>query len=338
MKTIIRTIILAFAVSALSCGLSTAQAPKVTSQWEPDFNKEIGKNAVYQRFLGEDQNSFYVLIKKRSGSRFNRTSSYAISKWKKNFQPEKTVDLKGNLDIRRVYFIQGETFILALERDGKNSSVGFYKFNKGKMTLESVANYFADINLNNFDGLHFSPDSSKILLQTSPARKLNEKEKYDLFVFDKDFNKLWQKEVVTPFQHTDFEGNNNRTNFAIDNNGNIFLAGRIYKDALTKKSKEKESTYEYAILKITQKSENQQLALNEKGLFYNKCILGVNKNNQLFAAGFFSDLSDLQKTGAYYLIVNSEFNAVNQITLKDIPLINLTSTLSEDSLLLNTFC
>ena len=324
MKTKVRAFIFTFVIGVLGYGLTTAQTPKVTSQWESSFNKAIGKNAVYQHFLGEEQNSFYVMIKKKSGSRFNRTSNYSISKWKNNFQHEKTVALQGELDIRNVYFIKNETYVLALEGKAKNRSVGFFKFNKSKMTLESVSSYFSDINLNHFDQLYFSPDSSKILLRTSPQINLNEKEKYLLAVYDSDFNKLWQKEVITPFQRAEFVGNNNRQEFAIDNSGNVFLSGRIYKEALTKKSKEKEIAYDYAILKVTQEGENKQLILKERGLFYNKCFLGIGKNDQLFAIGFFSDKSDLEKTGAYYLTVNNEFTEVNGVTLKDFPLKYLT--------------
>ena len=67
--------------------------------------------------------------------------------------------------------------------------------------------------------------------------------KFAFRVFDENFKKLWEKEVTLPFKDRLFE----TTNYRIDNDGNVYLSGKLYHGSVRDRRGGKPN-YQYIIL------------------------------------------------------------------------------------------
>ena len=144
MKTI-STFIFTMAFVMLNCGLATAQTPKIKHQWQKEFDKNLQGKSIFDNYLGEDEDSYYLLLRKIRGSVIR--IEYIIAKYdKKTLLPKelKTIDPTKAL-VNDVYHIAGEVYARIWENPPtKRSQVydfyrklqyGFYKFNKSKMRV-----------------------------------------------------------------------------------------------------------------------------------------------------------------------------------------------------------
>lgn len=316
-----------FILFAVFANVAMAQTPKFNILWEKELNKEVqGENSNLSPYLGEDENAYYFL-----SSKFNKvmyTEKYGIVKYdKKTLQPVSVKPLDGmkNVLLRESFWIGDEKYLRFWENPRKSSSTyGIYRLNMQNMTLESVTKqFFSGLNFKNWSYTYASPDKSKVMIVfLKDEQKHNTKQKFQLIVFDNHFNKLWEKEMETPFLHNNVS--NSEVDFTLDNSGNVYLYGKLYNENLKNISIGNNTSqyieYTFNIIKLSEDGSKQQdFKLDINGHLYNKCNLQIDKQNNLLVFGLYSD-KNMKTTGACYFLLDKDFKTVKNLSFQEIPL------------------
>ncbi|MGB0933167.1 MAG: hypothetical protein ACPGU5_02730 [Lishizhenia sp.] len=161
-----------------------------------------------------------------------------------------------------------------------------------------------------------SIDSSTILIVTTYPIKNKENARFAFKVVDKDYNMLWQNDIVF-----DEEGRNfTAENFLVDKNGNIHIVAtvRISKD----EKKEKGAKSRYVTNIYSYFHEENELKQYEIG-FKNEIILNanveVNKENELICTGFYGDnrFFDAGMKGLFFLRIDANTKQVVASSLSE---------------------
>lgn len=303
MKTIPR-LIFTIAFTILACGLSTAQTTKIKSQWQTEKDKNFSKSSFFEHFLGQDEDNYYILLQKTRNTTYSNRE-YEIAKYDKktlSLKEQKKIDMDVAL-VEKVRNIAGETYAYIWENPPtsrlnymsryNNKKHGFYKFNTEKMEFELLPGRIDFLPYDWPCEYFLSPDSSKILFVYN---KMSKKENlHRLVLVDNKMNKIWEKEINLPFNYfilNDGFGDSFLTNttIALDNAGAVYFADRIYSS---------NTDYNYHILKYEGGKFSQDFKLTMNGLKYNNCQVNLDKNDNLFAIGFYSE--NEKKIGGYYL-------------------------------------
>ncbi|MBK8847042.1 MAG: hypothetical protein IPO27_11025 [Bacteroidetes bacterium] len=158
-----------------------------------------------------------------------------------------------------------------------------------------------------------SSDKTKFLVIGEKPQQDNEDENFFMKVMDADLNTLWDKEVkwkynVDLFVHEDWK---------IDNDGNTYLLGKLYKD----ENKKGEQNFSYRIIsfrdKGAQKSDFEIKIKN--GQFVKSVSFATGKNNEIVVGGFYAKPEQSRRSidGCYYMRMNTVNEEVLVSTIKE---------------------
>ncbi|MCL2329470.1 MAG: hypothetical protein FWC39_13290 [Bacteroidetes bacterium] len=296
-----KKLILSAAALFLAAMFVSAQTPKVTTQWESKYNKNLQKFNWFVDYLGEDANSYYILSGRKSGP---MARNYGVEKYdKQTLQPTATKEFK-KMWIEDIYRIGGDTYVRVYENPPQYFKVTqtphyqLYKFNKAAMTFDVVMKA-ADINMEN---VVVSPDKSKLLFVVKEAAKKKDGgDTYKIVVSDDKFNKLWNKSLAQ----------SSIKDYVISNDGTVYVAS---------KSTNKETKEERFVITKVEKDTTQKFSVNMKNFMVHKIKIAPSANNKLLVFGFATDKTNENKTGACYFSMNEEFNKPENVQFKEIPL------------------
>ncbi len=140
-----------------------------------------------------------------------------------------------------------------------------------------------------------------------------------LVLLDKEMNRIWDKEVTLPFSYFfmsgAFERFETNTTIALDNEGSVYFAGRIYSS---------NTDFDYQILKYDGEKFSQNFKLPMTGLNYHNCQINFDRNNKLFAVGFYSEGE--KKVGGYYFTLDKNMNQAQNLSFSEMKLEHLYQT------------
>ncbi|MDR1678357.1 MAG: hypothetical protein LBR81_01075 [Prevotellaceae bacterium] len=310
-------LMLFFAVSVV------AQTHKVSSRWENPTNENLQGANIYLGLLYEDDKSCYLLTEAKNG---RGEYNYQIVECNKKSLKTTTKRIWNNeRPITNLYYFGGEAYALMIENPTRSlkepALYALRKLDKSSMAFEAKP----ILALTGFETIVFSPDSSKMLLVAKSDNKEWEEIQFHLCVFDSKPNRLWDKEITSPFTHVLPLIGGEATfpqplSFAVDNSGNAYISGRVYPNTIKKKDSEKEKDYYFSLLKISPDGESKELKLAANNLFLNKAAVNIDKDNRLLITGFYSDKANLKKAGACYFYINKDFSQIENLNTIEIPL------------------
>lgn len=150
-------------------------------------------------------------------------------------------------------------------------------------------------------------DESKLLVQYRkyPKHKKDaiNKDVIGLHVYDGDLEQLWGEEVEMPYT----EAKMDNLDYTVDNEGNAYMAIRVYRDNTTKLiTKEKEINYDIELLQFEAGSGemNQTEIQLTTGKFMSSIRLFESGDDKIVVAGYYSDGG---KNGKSYSGINGLF-------------------------------
>lgn len=294
----------------IACMCANAQVPKVTAKWETSFNKNLQENGLYDRYLGEDETSYYFLVKRKLSK---WTAGYGIEKYDKTtLKPTESKTFEQEMKIAKVYRIGNEAYAYIYDNTSiygspdKKTTYEFYKFNKAEMVFEKMTQQFSDYKFEKLEGIYLSPNQSKLLFVfREAAKKKDTDDNYQLLMLDNQFQKIWEKKVTTK----------TLADITTDNAGNIYAAYRNYSD---------KKDYNYILVKWFANGNEKRFTVNMNDYLYHDCHPIASADNNLLVLGYFSHKTDKNKTGGYFFAMNDDFSKAENLSFQDIPLDILT--------------
>ncbi|MBO6518239.1 MAG: hypothetical protein JJ975_17010 [Bacteroidia bacterium] len=162
--------------------------------------------------------------------------------------------------------------------------------------------YSSKRNSGNFD-ISRSRDSTKLLVfaNTPFKRARNAKDEVSVVVLDQDFSVIWDDKLTIPYTEKSFSVQD----YDVDNHGNVYILGKLYKEKSKRERKKPVATYK--LLAYTEEgSHREEYGLNLSDKFISEIDYIVKDNGDLLCAGLFSNQNSRNAAGAFYLEIEQE--------------------------------
>lgn len=173
---------------------------------------------------------------------------------------------------------------------------------------------------------HTSRDSTKLLVYNNLAYQARKPEKFAFRVYDKNMNKLWEKDVTLPYNDDVFA----IKDYRVDNKGNVYILGNIKDKKLF--PNQKELAGNYIIIAYTNKGntvKEYEISLQDNQKIITELTFRVNNKQELIIAGFYSEHAFDKAKGTCYLRIDTETQAILKKETKEFDFAFLTENMSK---------
>lgn len=185
--------------------------------------------------------------------------------------------------------------------------------------------YTSKRNSGSFD-IAMSRDSSKLMAfaNTPNKRSKGARDEVSVVVMDTDFDIIWKDELIIPYADKDFA----ITNYDVDNNGNVYILGKHYKQKSLREKHEPIGTYK--LIGFYEEGRDRQefdLKLSEK--FVSDINYFIKSDGNILCSGLYSNSGTTGASGSFYLEIENETLEVVVENLVDFGMDFLTQSLNE---------
>ncbi len=319
----------------LATNLAYSQRGPVDIKWGDDYKEP--RNSVLTDFIGKDENGFYALRQgtgtgilakdgsvfvERYNSRMKLVKSYEIElKYKKKDLVFEDIQLVGDQLILFTSFKnrKKKTHYLFAQSISKKS----LKPRKDMVVVSQVPTRRQG-GLGTFD-IDFSRDSSKFVVLSQLPYQTNTPEKYKIKVMNSSLEEEWTEDITLPYKDEAFS----IEKFGVDNEGNVFILGLIYKDGRRRMKRSGKPNYQYTLLTYS-KGGNfaPEYKIDLQDQFITDLTFQIQKNGDPLCAGFFSDRNSYSIRGIYFFKISKETGDVYNVSMEDFEFDFLTELMS----------
>ncbi len=337
-KSVIMNYNLKFIIGALLLTVSIG-----TMGQKLDFRLKMGKEfrdsrrSLLSDIVGNDATGLYVV-----SDHINFTGRSTIEKlehFNNDYEPNQSLDLdfKENgqdCTVQHVVNWHGRLYIFysyATKNERKNVLL-MGEIDKSTFTIRADKLKIGEIdysekskrNKGDFN-LRFSRDSSKLLVFYDLPFQGNDSETYGFNVLDDQMRSLWQKNVTLPYSDDLFDVES----FRVDNSGNAYILGLIYKDN-RKEKRRGLPNYKYEVQAYSDKGNTvKQYPVTSPDYFFTDMQIEISDNSTLICAGFYSEKGTSTIKGTYFLKVDLATKGIKTQSFKEFGIDFITQNMSE---------
>ncbi len=303
--------------------IAQTQIKKAAIDWGEEYSEPAG--TFLSKIISSQGNGFYALREKRVGSLLGNVNKIFVEHYSsknRKLLKSKQVDLRYKKKERvfeDVILLGGKLQLLtSFHNEAKKKNYLFAQSISTKSLSPSkdlkkigeieTINAFKE---GSFD-LHISRDSSKILIMNQLPYQRTQPERFAMQVFDNDFNSIWSRNIVLPYNDQQFE----IEEYRVDGAGNVYLLGLLYLNGIREEKRGKPN-YQYLILSYPadgSKSKEYKIKLDEK--FITDLTFRISKEGLLVCSGFYSEQGAYSIKGTYFFQLNPETREVRNQNLK----------------------
>ncbi|MFK7932170.1 MAG: hypothetical protein AB8G22_01590 [Saprospiraceae bacterium] len=326
-----------FLVFFLSLGITlSAQndvAPPATINWGEEITEP--SNSLITKMIAQKRDGFYALRVKGANGLSEEKIYIEEYDERERLKKSRELDLKFKNKQRQFsnILMHGRElyFLTTFNNQAKKKNYLFkQKISKKSLQTTGALEMIGEIDTKNrvregSFGFNQSRDSSKLLIYHDLPYDRNQPERFNLRVFDENFDLAWEKNIVLPYADNQFAVEEYR----VDRKGNVYLLGVVYQDGARERRRGKPN-YRYSILAYTNQGENfQEYKLDLEDKFITDLTFRAGKNNELICTGFYSEKGTYSVKGTYFFRVNTETQEIYNKNLKEFGFEFLTQAYSD---------
>ncbi|MEL6590039.1 MAG: hypothetical protein AAFQ68_08170 [Bacteroidota bacterium] len=303
-------------------------------EWSGDYRKARPNSNVTQ-ILGEDEDHIYGIISTRiydeneaeqnaTATNRNRDRS-SIIKFSKNLVLKKEAPLVPKLGKKKMEFqfaerLGDEMFVFStvIDRKSRENVLMAQQIDKKNLSLSKKPQRVAFTNIRNARNIgtfsyQLSRKRSKLLLVGYEPYKRGENEKFNLSVYDRGLEQVWERQITIPYEDQLFF----IERFVIDDRGDVYVLGRKYYDR-PKNRRRGRPNYSYVILAYRFKGlEFEEYEVKLKDRFITDLSFTVNDTGDLICAGLYSDRGTVSIKGTYFMSVDAISQEIKEEGFKE---------------------
>jgi len=305
------------------------------------FGEEIkeARSSTLESILGYDETGIYVL-KTEGGGLFSSGEDCFIEHFDNKMNQTKSEELiiedknGEERDYEFIVYMNSTLYVFSSIENKKTDKVTLYAQTISKKTLRpnNDARKIAEINYADKGSGSFgdfayniSKDQTKLMIHYLLPTKKKEKEKIALIVLDKELGLLWERKCTLPYLEELF----NDERYRIDNEGNAYILGVVYKEKAMAKRKGKPN-YKYQLICYKDKGETyKEYPIELAGKFITDMQIAITDKNDIVCAGFYSNVGTFSINGSYYLNVNGDNGEILSKSYKEFDLEFITQNMTE---------
>lgn len=302
-------------------------------RWGKEFNAP--KRSSLNDIIGYDNSGIYA-IKERYGF---GTTKFTLDHYNNDFTPSKSFDLDLEEDgkdcfVEEILQLKGKLYLFSSFPNSrtKKKILSIQQIDKASLKPETRKRKIAEIDFTGESktnsgqfSVKVSRDSSKILVVYQVPFEKNEPEGFGFHVFTNTFEPLWEKDVIVPFENELFD----IESIKVDNDGDVFLLGLIYKDK--RKSKRKGTpNYKYQVFAYLEKGKTlKEYPVSLEDRFLTDMQIEILSNKNLICSGFYSEKGTYSIRGTYFLTVDSKTKDIKTKSFKEFGIDFITQNMTE---------
>ncbi len=332
MKKLICSVLMTLIISQLSFGQKLSQSVDVI--WGKEFKES--KKTTLTDIVGYDESGIYAL-KARTGlfaatqkslghfdNRMNQTKSVElIQNYKDNeLYTDEVIQFNKNLYLLSIFINQKQ----------KKNYLFISSINKKTLRPNNDLIKIAEIDYRNYSKYNsgtfdydLSNDSTKLMVFYNLPYDRGEREKFGFNVYDLNLNLIWEKDITLPYKEELFE----IENYIVDNNGNTYILGRMYKD-IDKVKRRGKPNYKYQVLAYSNNGNTlTEYPIQLPGKFFTDMNIAINEDNDIICGGFYSEEGTISIKGCYFLCIDGETKNIKTKSFKDFSIGFLTQYMKE---------
>ena len=316
-----------------SCFLTAQRSVPAQIEWGQELKEPAGTTVTKTISMGKA--GFYAVRRKRSNAISN--DQFFIEHYSSNMNLKRAqkLDLKvkgKDRDFEDIVMIGGELYLLSSfnNQAKKKNYLFLQQINKKGLRLAKDFRMIAETDARDrykegtFD-LVVSGDSSKVLIYNQLPFNRNDPERFAFRIFDSQFNELWSRNIVLPYNDNQFSVEE----YQIDNEGNVYLLGVIYEDRSNFR-RQGRPTYRYVILAYTKDGEEvQEYKIDISDKFITDLTFRVANDGNLVCSGFYSEKGTYSIKGTYFFRLDAQTKKIYNKNLKQFDFDFLTTYMSE---------
>lgn len=275
-------------------------------------------------FSESDGQGGFVTIRVYMGGLMRTPKGYYIDHYNSNLELINETEIEiDKSEIKGLFIKNNSIYLLELQLDKDNdvysfnvmeSPLGSFNFTKRSLfTLneDDIKKYFeigiggffinngmSQIDSNAFGDVIFSSDREYFAVNFDIKDKESQTQR--LYVYDSDFNKVWEKDFNRDIKDKLFK----YENIDIDTDGAIYLLGKVFENNSTQRKKKGKANYHFELFKIDETGE-KSVSFKTDDTFVGS-LFTVRGADVLTCAGFYSEKNDNRYKGAVRFNVNPE--------------------------------
>ena len=306
--------------------------PTLTTKlkWGDEYVEPSGTRAT--KIISIQKDGFYMLREKVLNNANARPKVY-LEKFDREMKLKKSVEQElkyknKQRDFEDIIMLNGQLYLLTTfnnEAKKRNylfkQKIGSRSLIPGK-SLEMIADTEAKNSANegSFD-FHISRDSSHLLVYNDLPYNRKDPERFALRVFDKQFEQVWEKNIILPYTDNQMTVEEYR----VDNQGNVYLLGVLYQDGAGQRRRGS-ANYQYVILAYTNNGEDfKEYRVDIGDKFITDLTFRVADDGNLICTGFYSEKGNYSVKGTYFFRLNAKTKEIFNKNLKAFDFDFLTS-------------
>lgn len=331
MKRILTIVFLCFLISHLQ-----AQNLDFKVKWGKEF--KAPSRSSLNDIIGHDASGIYV-VKERFRSGFSGSNDYTLEHYDNNFSPTKSFDLDieeegSQAHVDYLLHLNSKIFMFYSIADQKSKLNTLFVREIDKSTLQPKPEKkkigeidYKGKSKRNSGRFYFrvSRDSSKVMVVYSLPYEEDEPEAFGFNVLDDNLNSIWQKDISIPYLDKLFD----IESFRVDNEGNAYLLGLVYKDK-RKSKRNGQPNYNYEIFAYRDKGTTaKQYSVRLEDRFLSDMQIEILDNHNIICAGFYSAKGTFSIRGTYFLVVDAGTKEIKTKSFKEFDINFITQNMTE---------
>lgn len=301
-------------------------------KWGKEFN--ASRKSSLDDIIGFDASGIYA-IKGVYRNSLLGGNSYTLEHYSNDFVPIKSFDLEiKEAKCKKVIQLNSKLYIFYSYPDLnlKKNILFVREIDKGSLQPKTDVlklgeiDYSEKSNPNHSDfNLRVSRDSSKVLVFYNLRYAKDEPEAIGFNVLDDQMKSIWQKDIALPYKDGLFDVES----FRVDNSGNVYLLGLIFKEK--RKSKRKgQPNYSYEILACRDEGNTlMQYPIALEDRFLSDMQIEILDDKRIICAGFYSEKGTYSVKGTYFLTIDAATKEIKTKSFKEFSLDFIIQSMTE---------
>ncbi len=184
--------------------------------------------------------------------------------------------------------------------------------------FDSKNAYSTEINV------HFSRDSSHLVLVYVVPNKRKENKKLGIHLFNQDMEELWNKVYEFPYQNKLLD----LISYRVDGNGDLYVLGKRFHDK-RRESVSGEVNYDHLLFGLGSDGVLNSFQIASQGKFLKDMQIDISPGGDIVSAGFYSTRDSYRIRGAYYMRIDNVTREVVSSSFKEFDSDFLTLNMTE---------
>ena len=319
---------LLLALAITFCSLDgLCQELNFSVKWGKEFS--ASRKSSLGDIVGVDATGIYVIKGRYRYSIFGSNTS-TLERYSNDFVPTTSFELEikeaGHLcEVQQILHLKSKLYIFYSYADlSERKNILFVReIDKASLQPKSEMLKLGEIDYagkstSNHGDFNFrvSRDSSKVLVFYNLPYVKDEPEVIGFNVLDSHMKSIWQKAITLPHKDGLFDVES----FRVDNSGNVYLLGLIYKEK--RKSKRKgQPNYSYEILACRDGGNTlMQYPVVLEDRFLSDMQIEILDDKRLVCAGFYSEKGTYSIKGTYFLTIDAATKEIKTKSFKEFSL------------------